>query len=242
MKKLQLMIVALFLTALSTSAQETTVKEFGAFLGTSVDIIENTQSQKNISLAVQTMIFPDINGTKQYSFYYGGGGSIANTNGVHDTAQTIFGEFGIKTKYVTPFINVSFTREQAGYHEETETELDIDDDIADLCEIDPEACAGGGEEEEPSDLVDLFYGSGANFGIGVLVNNPITDTFSAKISSVVSSDFALDIRLYYQAPNIGQAKPVFSIGYKRVVGESESGAGQRDGDGISLTIGISRRL
>ena len=38
MKKLQLMIVALFLTALSTSAQETTVKEFGAFLGTSVDI------------------------------------------------------------------------------------------------------------------------------------------------------------------------------------------------------------
>lgn len=241
MKKLQLMIVALFLTALSTSAQETPVKEFGAFLGTSVDIFENSQSQKNISLEVKTMIFPDINGTKQYSFYYGGGGSIANTNGIHDTAQTIFGEFGIKTKYVTPFINVSFTREQAGYQEETESQSDIDDDVADLCEIDPEACADIGEEE-PSDLVNLFYGSGVNFGIGVLVNNPITDTFSAKISSKVSDDLALDIRLFYQAPIVGQAKPVFSIGYKRVVGDSESGPGQRDGDGISLSIGISRRL
>ncbi|MXZ45150.1 MAG: hypothetical protein F4Z01_09325 [Gammaproteobacteria bacterium] len=242
MKKLHLMIVPLLLTALSTSAQESTVKEFGAFFGTSVDILENTQDQKNVSLAVQAMIFPDLQGTKQFSLYYGGGGAVANTNGVTDTAQTIFGEIGLKTKYVTPFVSVYYARETSGYREDGTTESDpVDEELLELCELNPDECEGVGQTE-PTDLVDLFYGSGVNFGVGVIVNDPITDTFSAKISSVVGDDLALDIRLYYQAPIAGQAKPVFSIGYKKVIAENEIGAGQRDGDGVSVTIGISRRL
>lgn len=241
MKKLQLMIVPLLLMAITTSAQDedSTYSEFGAYFGTAIDILENTTDQKNISLSIQAMVFPDLNMVKQFSFYFGGGGSVANTNGVTDTAQTLFGEFGLQTKFVTPYVNVFYTREQAGFRDGTETTVPTDGEEID-CELNPEACEGL-EEQEPSDLVNLYYGSGMRFGFGVLINSPISDNFSAKISSIVSDDLGIDARVFYRIPVRGEAKPVFSIGYKRVAGE-KTGSGLRDGDGFSVSIGVSRRL
>lgn len=242
MKKLQMMILPLLLTTMAASAQDgdSAYSEFGAYFGSNIDILENSTDQKNISLTIQAMVFPDVNRVKQFSFYFGGGGSVANTNGVTDTAQTVFGEFGVQTKYVTPYVNLFFTREQSGFSS-GDVSSDVDDDDVVDCTIDPDACDGG-EPIEPSDLVNLYYGSGFRFGLGILVNSPISDNFSAKISSILSDDLAVDARVFYRIPVRGEAKPVFSVGYKRVVADNKSGEGLRDGDGFSVSIGVSRRL
>ena len=80
------------------------------------------------------------------------------------------------------------------------------------------------------------------FGFGVIVNSPVSDNFSAKISSIVDDEFAIDARVFYQIPISGEAKPVISLGYKRVTSENNTLEGLRDGDGFSVSIGISRQL
>lgn len=242
MKKLQMMIVPLLLTTIATFAQDedSTFSELGAYFGTSVDILENTTDQKNVSLSVQAMVFPDVNRVKQFSLYFGGGGSVANTNGVTDTAQTIFAEVGLQTKFVTPYLNVFYTSEASSFRSEPEPSAPADD-LPEECLLNPEACEDF-VSAEPTDIVNLYYGSGIRFGVGVLINSPISDNISAKISSIVSDDFAIDARVFYRFPITGVAKPVISLGYKKITADNNRGEGLRDGDGFSVSIGISRQL
>ena len=158
---------------------------------------------------------------REYPLYFGLGANVTNVNGRNDSAYTIVGEVGFRTNIFTPYVAIAYTN-------------DLGEDGDSFNEID----------------TDQFYIEDTNVGIGLMVNNPIEDSFSAKLTLNVLGNAgeagAAKLDLYYRLPKsrADGSAPVFSIGLKQ---RGETSIELRDGtervrasgSGITLSVGMS---
>ena len=129
---------------------------------------------------------------RQYPLYFGLAGNVTNVNGRNDSAYTIIGEFGYQTNILTPFVALAYTN-------------DLGEDGDDFNELD----------------TDHFYIEDTNLGLGLMVNNPLEDRFSAKVVFNVLGEAgdasATSVDLYFRLnrSRADDSAPVLSVGLKQ---------------------------
>ena len=176
--------------------------------------------EKNVTVGIKAMFFSNKL-FRQYPLYLGLAGNVTNVNGRNDSAYTIIGELGFQTNILTPFVALAYTN-------------DLGEDGDDFNELD----------------TDHFYIEDTNLGLGLMVNNPLEDRFSAKVVFNVfgeagdASATSVDLYFRLQRSRSDDSAPVLSVGFKQ---KSETTIELRDGterirsdgSGGTLSVGMS---
>lgn len=176
--------------------------------------------EKNVTVGIRAMFFSNKL-FRQYPLYLGLAGNVTNVNGRNDSAYTIVGELGFETNILTPFVALAYTN-------------DLGED---------------GDADNALDT-DHFYIEDTNLGLGLMVNNPLEDRFSAKIVLNVLGEAgdasATSVDLYFRLnrSRADDSAPVLSVGFKQ---KSETTIELRDGtervrpdgSGATLSVGMS---
>ena len=176
--------------------------------------------EKNVSVGIRAMYFSNKL-FRQYPLYLGLAGNVTNVNGRNDSAYTIVGEIGYQTNILTPFVALAYTN-------------DLGED---------------GDADNALDT-DHFYVEDTNLGLGLMVNNPLEDRFSAKIVLNVLGEAgdasATSVDLYFRLnrSRADYSAPVLSVGFKQkreTTVELRDGTERirPDGSGATLSVGMS---
>lgn len=176
--------------------------------------------EKNVTVSIRAMAFSNKL-FRQYPLYLGLAGNVTNVNGRNDSAYTISGELGFQTNILTPFVALAYTND-LGEDGDVNNELDT----------------------------DHFYVEDTNLGLGLLVNNPLEDTFSGKVVYYVFGEAgdsgAASVDLYFRLrrSRADNSAPVLSVGFKqrRETTIEVRADGERvrpKGSGGTLSVGMS---